>query len=393
MKKIIILGSTGSIGTQTLDVIRANPDEIQVLGLSAHENTDLFERQVREFRPKYVVQTSFSENPQEALMSLAQTADADLIVNALTGSAGLMPTYAAVKVGKTIALANKESLVMAGELIIKLAGETGAQILPIDSEMNAIWQMIGNKHSNLEKRGLGLVGSQSERTKGRGEPANAGLEGGNRRFPHKQNIEKIILTASGGPFWKWKREELEKVTAAQAIKHPTWKMGEKVSIDSATLMNKAFEIIETRWLFDIPAEKIEAVIHRQSIVHSFVQFIDGNTAAILSQPDMRIPISHALFYPARAKRAPSHLDVTQQTLTFEKPDFSLFEGPKLAYEVLQAGGILPAVFCMADEIAVKKFIAGEISFLGMYDFIKRALSKIQNAPLSLEALRELSLQI
>lgn len=359
MKKIVILGSTGSIGTQTLDVIRANPDEFQVLGLSAHENTDLLERQVREFRPQYVVQTSFSENPQEALMSLAQTADADLIVNALTGSVGLMPTYVVVKAGKTLVLANKESLVMAGELIMKLAGETGARILPIDSEMNAIWQCLS----------LPAQAKQSSR-----------------------DIEKIILTASGGPFWKWKREKLEKVTAAQAVKHPTWKMGEKVSIDSATLMNKAFEIIEARWLFDTPAEKIETTIHRQSIVHSLVQFIDGNTAAILSRPDMRIPISHALFYPARAQRAPSNLDFSQLALTFEKPDFSLFEGPKLAYEVLQAGGILPAVFCTADEIAVQKFIAGEISFLGIYDFIKNALGKIKNAPLSLDALTELRLR-
>lgn len=352
MKKIVILGSTGSIGTQTLDVIRANQGEFQILGLSAHEDADLLQRQVREFQPRYVLQTSVSENPQEALMSLAQTADADLIVNALAGSVGLMPTYAAVQAGKTIALANKESLVMAGELIMKLAGETGAQILPIDSEPSAIWQCCS--------------------------------------ATPRSDIGKIILTASGGPFWKWKREELEKVTAVQAVKHPTWKMGEKVSIDSATLMNKAFEIIETRWLFDIPPEKIDVVIHRQSIIHSLVQFTDGNTAAILSQPDMRIPISYALFYPARAKRAPSQLDFSQLALTFEKPDFSLFEGPKLAYEVLQAGGILPAVFCIADEIAVRKFIAGEISFLGIYDFVKKALEKIQNAPLSMEALEKLS---
>ncbi len=350
MKRIVILGSTGSIGSQTLDVVRAYPREFQIIGLCAHENTKLFERQVREFQPKYVVQTSVSENPEQALMTLAATPDADLVVNAVSGYAGFMPTYAAVKAGKTVALANKESLVMAGELIMDLAEKMGAKILPIDSEPSAIWQC---------------------------------LEG--QRSP----FEKIILTASGGPFWKWKHTELEKVTAVQALKHPTWKMGEKVSIDSATLMNKAFEIIEAHWLFQAPPEKIEVTIHRQSIVHSLVQFSDGNTVALLSPPDMRIPISYALFYPARAKRAPANLDFSQLQLTFEKPDFSIFQGPKLAYEVLKAGGILPAVFCMADEIAVKKFLAGELSFLGIYDFIKRALDTAANMPLSIEALSEL----
>lgn len=353
MKKIVILGSTGSIGTQTLEVVRAYPGEFQVVGLCAHANSELFERQVKEFQPKYVVQTSMSENPEQALMTLAATPEADLVVNALSGSAGLMPTYAAVKAGKTLALANKESLVMAGELIMKLAEKMGANILPIDSEPSAIWQCL------------------------EGRP---------------KDFEKIILTASGGPFWKWKQAELEQVTAAQALRHPTWQMGEKVSIDSATLMNKAFEIIEAHWLFDAAPEKIEVTIHRQSIVHSLVQFSDGNTAAILSEPDMRIPISYALFYPARAKRAPSHLDFAQLQLTFEKPDFSLFQGPKLAYEVLKAGGILPAVFCMADEIAVKKFLAGELSFLGIYDFIQRALDAGSNMPLSMEALHELPSQ-
>lgn len=349
MKNIVILGSTGSIGTQTLDVVRANPGEFKIIGLSAHENVELFERQTREFEPRHVLLTSVSENSAAALEALAQLAEADIVVNAVSGSAGLGPTLAAVKAGKRLALANKESLVMAGELVMKIAAEAGAQILPIDSEPSAVWQMPEGP------------------------------------------IEKIILTASGGPFWKWKREELEHVTKEQAVKHPTWKMGEKISVDSATLMNKAFEIIETRWLFDFEPSKIDVVIHRQSIVHALVQFCDGNTQAVLSQPDMRIPIGAALFWPDRAPRAPVHLDFSELQLTFEKPDYSIFEGPKLAYEVLGAGGIMPAAFCLADEIAVQKFLRGEIPFLGIYDFIKRNLEKVKNLPLSMEALKDLLL--
>lgn len=355
MKRIIILGATGSVGTQTLDVIRAHPGEFEVVGLSAHENTTLFETQVREFRPKYVLQTAMSENPGQELSALAVAPDADLIVNAISGSAGLLPAYAAIKAGKKIALANKESLVMAGELLMSLAAKTGAEILPIDSEPSAIWQMLNGKNCD--------------------------------------DVEKIILTASGGPFWKWKKEELGRVSAEQALKHPTWKMGEKVTIDSATLMNKAFEIIETRWLFNLPPEKIDVAIHRQSIIHSLVAWRDGNTSAIMSAPDMEIPLSYALFYPERRANTLPRLDFSQMQLTFEKPDYSLFEGPKLAHEVLAAGGIMPAVFCLADEIAVNKFLRGEISFFGIYDFIKRALEKMKNMPLSIEVLNELSVRI
>ncbi|MBI4994555.1 1-deoxy-D-xylulose-5-phosphate reductoisomerase [Candidatus Peregrinibacteria bacterium] len=361
MKRIIILGSTGSIGTQTLEIVRLYPDEFQILGLCAHSNTELFEKQVAEFKPKYVLQTVMSENPEAALMALASSPDADLIVNAIAGSAGLMPTFAAVKAGKRIALANKESLVMAGELIMELARKMGAEILPIDSEPSAIWQAL-----------------EAQRSDARGQ---------------NSEVEKIILTASGGPFWKWTREQLQKVTAAQALKHPTWDMGQKISIDSATLINKAFEIIETRWIFDIPPQKIDVVIHRQSIVHSMVQFVDGNISAILSQPDMKLPISYALFYPTRASASLSQLDFSKLTLTFEKPDYSVLEGPKIAYEVLKAGGIMPAVFCMADEIAVRKFLAGEISFLGIYDFIKRSLDRVKNTAISIESVKELMQKI
>lgn len=354
MKRIIILGSTGSIGTQTLEVVRANPDEFQILGLSSHSNTTLFEQQVAEFKPKYVLKTGHCENPEAALSSLAVSPDADLIVNAIAGSAGLMPTYAAVKAGQKIALANKESLVMAGELIMKLAKKTGAEILPIDSEMSAIWQILGLQNSLT-----------------------------------RDQIEKIILTASGGPFWKFPREKLRGVTAEQALKHPTWNMGQKISIDSATLINKAFEIIETRWLFNTPPEKIDVVIHRQSIVHSMVQFCDGNVSAILSQPDMRLSISYALNFPDRVPNNFPRVDFSKLNLTFEKPDYSILKGPKLAYEVLKAGGIMPAVLCIADEIAVKKFLGGEIKFLEIYDFIKRSLDRVKNAAVSIEALTEL----
>ncbi|MEK7524661.1 MAG: 1-deoxy-D-xylulose-5-phosphate reductoisomerase [Patescibacteria group bacterium] len=355
MKRIVLLGSTGSIGTQTLDIVRANPGEFEIIGLCAHSNTQLFQQQVREFRPKYVVQTGVSENPGLALASLASVGEADIVVNALAGSSGLLPTLAACKAGKVLAQANKESLVMAGQLIMEMAQKTGAQILPIDSEPSAIWQML--RHN---------------------EP--------------QSGIEKIILTASGGPFWKWKREELMQVSAEQALKHPTWKMGEKVSIDSATLMNKAFEIIETRWLFDVPPEKIDVTVHRQSTVHALVQFCDGNFSAVLSAPDMKIPIAHALFYPQRKPNNFARVDFLQLQWTFEKPDYSLFEGPRLAYEVLAAGGIMPAVFCLADEMAVSQFLQGQISFLEIYDVIKRALDNVKNTECSLEALEEISKQ-
>lgn len=367
MRKVILLGSTGSIGSQVLDVIRLYPDEFHVIGISAYENTALLETQAREFKPKYIVQTGVSENPQQALMALAETPEADFVVNAISGSAGLMPTYAACKAGKKIASANKESLVMAGELLMKLCKETGAEIIPIDSELSAVWQML----------------------KGNRQPSQSGTQ----QATGNSGIEKVILTASGGPFWKWRRKELEKVTVEQTLKHPTWKMGEKVSIDSATLINKAFEIIATRWLFDIPHEKIDITIHRQSIVHALLQFTDGNTLAVMSRPDMRIVIEAALFYPERRQNTLPRLDFSELQLTFEKPDCEIFEGHKLAYDVLKEGGIMPAVFCLADEIAVNKFLEGELSFLGIYDFIKRALERVKNMPLSLETLKAVQIII
>lgn len=352
MKCIVILGSTGSVGTQTLEVVRAHKNEFEIIGLSAHENTALFEAQVREFAPKYVVQTSMSENPEQALCSLAQAGECDLIVNAIGGTAGLAPTYAACLAGKTIALANKESVVMAGELIMETAKKFGAKILPIDSEPSAIWQILNNQMTN-------------------------------------RTVKKVILTASGGPFWKWKEGELACVTADQAVRHPTWKMGEKISVDSATLMNKAFEIIESHWLLNIPSEKIDVVVHRQSIVHALVQFNDGNFHAVLSAPDMRLPISYAMFYPNSFDNNFPEVDFSSLNLSFEKPDYSIFKGPMLAYDILREGGIMPAAFCLADEIAVQKFLRGEIGFLDIYPFIEHSLSKIKNSSLSMDSLREL----
>lgn len=341
MKKIVILGSTGSIGMQTLDVIRSHPGEFKVIGLCAHCNGELFEKQKCEFAPKKAVIQEAGEKEEDfsaRVCKLAAQEEADIVVNAISGQAGLKPTLAACKAGKILALANKESLVMAGESVMSLAKKYGAKILPIDSEPSAIWQM--------------LEGEKPE------------------------SVEKIILTASGGPFWGWPREKLEKVTPQQALNHPTWKMGPKVTIDSATLMNKAFEIIETRWLFNVPPEKIDVVIHRQSAVHSFVQFTDGNLKAVCAAPDMRVPISYVLFYDgkgkARAQNALPRLDLSKLNLTFEKPDYSILQGPKLAYEALQKGGDASAKLCIADELAVKKFLKGEISFLGVYDFIQSA---------------------
>lgn len=369
MKKVVILGSTGSIGTQTLEVVRRFPREFKVIGISAYKNKKLFKEQIREFEPQYAVQSAQAENFGKQLCELATLPQADLIVNALGGTSGLMPTYAAVSAGKFVALANKESMVMAGELLMKTAAKTvsnsinrraafraaGAQIIPIDSEISALWQMLRREHGAT----------------------------GNR------HIKKVILTASGGPFLGWPEEKLKDVTPAQALKHPTWKMGAKISIDSATLMNKAFEIIETSFLFGIAPEKIEVVIHPQSVVHALVEFSDGNIQAILSPPDMRIPISYALFYPERAAEVPqgSELDFSKLNLNFEKPATPFSEALELAGDVLRAGGIMPALLCKADEVAVSKFLDGEISFLEIIPYIKNSLRQAKNIELSYAALQ------
>ncbi|MBI2453789.1 1-deoxy-D-xylulose-5-phosphate reductoisomerase, partial [Candidatus Peregrinibacteria bacterium] len=322
MQRIVILGSTGSIGAQTLEVLRGSPQEFKVIGLSANHPSEAFEKQTAEFRPKHAIIASREKDPAKALCALASIAEADAIVNALAGAAGCLPTLAACRAGKKIALANKESLVMAGEQIMAEAARTGAEIVPIDSELSALHQI--------------LQGADDEA------------------------IEKVIITASGGPFLGWTRERLQNATPQQALEHPNWSMGKKVTVDSATLMNKAFEMIEAHRLFGLPMEKIEVVIHRQSIAHALVQWRDGNAQAVMSPPDMCIAIAAALWHPRRPPASFSRLfprlDFSKLHLDFAKPDFSLFPGPRLAAQVVKQGGIMPSVFAAADEQAVRQFL-------------------------------------
>ena len=347
---IALLGSTGSIGTQALEVIRENPDRFEVIVLVARQSTDLLIAQAREFRPQLVVIQSETCYPavREALSPLGisvatgSTAieeavclpEVDIVLTAMVGFSGLRPTLAAIGAKKTIALANKETLVVAGSLIRHEASKQGVKILPVDSEHSAIYQC--------------LVG---ERT-----PA-----------------EKILLTASGGPFRQHSLEALEQVTVAQALQHPNWVMGAKVTIDSASLMNKGLEMIEARWLFDLPAEQIEVLVHPQSIIHSMVQFADGSVKAQLGQPDMRLPIGYALGLSERVANAYPRLDFTQQTLTFEHPDMERFPNLALAYRALALGGTAPCALNAANEIAVEAFLAERLSFRAMSDLIATAL--------------------
>ncbi len=347
---IALLGSTGSIGTQALEVIRENPDRFEVIVLVARQSTDLLIAQAREFRPQLVVIQSETCYPavREALSPLGisvatgSTAieeavclpEVDIVLTAMVGFSGLRPTLAAIGAKKTIALANKETLVVAGSLIRHEASKQGVKILPVDSEHSAIYQC--------------LVG---ERT-----PA-----------------EKILLTASGGPFRQHSLEALEQVTVAQALRHPNWVMGAKVTIDSASLMNKGLEMIEARWLFDLPAEQIEVLVHPQSIIHSMVQFTDGSVKAQLGQPDMRLPIGYALGLSERVANAYPRLDFTQQTLTFEHPDMERFPNLALAYRALALGGTAPCALNAANEIAVEAFLSERLSFRAMSDLIATAL--------------------
>ena len=347
---IALLGSTGSIGTQALEVIRENPDRFEVIVLVARQSTDLLIAQAREFRPQLVVIQSETCYPavQEALSPLGisvatgSTAieeavclpEVDIVLTAMVGFSGLRPTLAAIGAKKTIALANKETLVVAGSLIRHEASKQGVKILPVDSEHSAIYQC--------------LIGETT--------PA-----------------EKILLTASGGPFRQHSPEALEQVTVAQALRHPNWVMGAKVTIDSASLMNKGLEMIEARWLFDLPAEQIEVLVHPQSIIHSMVQFADGSVKAQLGQPDMRLPIGYALGLSERVANAYPRLDFTQQTLTFEHPDMERFPNLTLAYRALALGGTAPCALNAANEIAVEAFLAERLSFRAMSDLIATAL--------------------
>jgi 1-deoxy-D-xylulose-5-phosphate reductoisomerase len=336
-----VLGSTGSIGTATLDVISHLSDRLSAVGLSAHRNTDALLGQIERHRPRWVALTDADSRRaidrsaldgtellfgEDGVRHMVTDADTDIVVSAIVGAAGLAGTWAALEAGKTVALANKETLVVAGPLVMRLARERGAKLLPVDSEHSAVFQA--------------LTGSK------RGE------------------VRRIVLTASGGPFRGKCRADLEDVTAADALRHPTWRMGPKITIDSATLMNKALEVIEARWLFDLAPEQIEVIVHPESIVHSFVEFVDGSVLAQLSPPDMRLPIQFALTYPDRVAGPAKQLDWRELTgLHFEPPDHETFPALQLGYEVARRGGTCGAVLNAANEAAVGRFLSGDLSFL------------------------------
>ena len=354
-KTIAILGSTGSIGTQTLDVVREHPDLFEVYALTAHSKVDLLIRQAREFQPEMVVIVDETLYPQlkealsdlpikvwageEALSQVVQAEPIQIVLTALVGYAGLKPTIQAIKSGKTIALANKETLVVAGDLVSRLALENRTPILPVDSEHSAIFQC--------------LIG-----------------EGNNP-------IEKIWLTASGGPFRNYTQEQLEKVTRSDALKHPNWNMGAKITIDSASMMNKGFEMIEAKWLFDIPPQQIEIVIHPQSIIHSMVQFADSSVKAQMGLPDMRLPIQYALSYPDRIFSSFPRLDFTRcRDLTFEEPDRKKFRNLAFAFEAVEKGGNMPCILNAANEIAVDAFLKDQCGFLQMSEIIEQTMRSV-----------------
>jgi 1-deoxy-D-xylulose-5-phosphate reductoisomerase len=349
IKRLAVLGSTGSIGTQTLEIVRALPGRFKVLGLAAGQNIDLLAKQVREFKPELVacsgmtvkeIKNHLNVTDLEFLSpeDIASHPDIDMVVMAISGTAGLNATLAAVRAGKQIALANKESLVSAGEIITKEAKKHGAKILPVDSEHSAIWQCL-----------------RGEKTKAR----------------------RIILTASGGPFRRYSKEQMAGITVAQALNHPSWKMGKKVTIDSATLMNKGLEVIEARWLFDMPIRDVTVLVHPQSVIHSMVEFADGSVKAQLGYPDMRLPIQYALSYPDRLKNAElPRLDWGKiRELNFEPPDMDKFPCLGMAIEAGKAGGTCPAVLCAADEAAVDLFLAGRLQFNDISRLVARALEK------------------
>ncbi len=350
MKRLAILGSTGSIGRQTLDVVRTLPQAFEVIGLAAGGNVSLLGEQIREFGPEFVFYSGQAKSPQEhwggvqcqfmSLEDLAHHPRVDVVVVATSGKVGLGATLAAAKAGKSIALANKESLVMAGEIITAEAKRNGARIMPVDSEHSAIWQCLNGE---------------------RQEPA------------------QLILTASGGPFLHYSPEQLERVTVEQALRHPSWRMGKKVTIDSATLMNKGLEVIEAHWLFNMPADKIRVLIHPQSIVHSMVEFIDGSVKAQLSIPDMRLPIQYALSYPDRLPnpQLPRLEWDSFANLDFEQPDLVRFSCLKLAIEAGKKGGSYPAVLCAADEVAVEMFLTRRIGFADIARFVEKVLERHQ----------------
>lgn len=358
MKKIVILGATGSIGRQTLEVIKFHPEEFQVIALTARNNYEILAKEAKIFKPKFLVLENQEKIPllrkylgsysgeiysgEDGLIKAAQLKEADLIVVALVGISGLKPTLAAIKARKNIALANKETLVTGGELVIKEIEKYKVSIFPIDSEHSAIWQCLKEKD--------------------------------------KPALKKIILTSSGGPFRNYTLTKLKKVNLEKALKHPTWKMGAKITIDSATLMNKGFEVLEAKWLFKVPLSQIEVIIHPESIIHSLVEFIDGSILAQLSYPDMRIAISYAISDGRRLNNPWNKLDLLKVKLNFEKPNLKLFPCLKLAYLSGERGGSFPVVLNAANEVAVDLFLKRKIDFLEISKIINRALDKHEFIP-------------
>lgn len=361
LQDITILGSTGSIGTQTLDVVRAHSDRFRVRILTAGRNWRLLADQAREFHPDLVVIADESAYPDlcdelkdtgtevsagtHAIIEGAELLDKDIVVGAMVGYSGLIPTLHAIEKGKTIALANKETLVAGGALVTESCRRTGARLLPVDSEHSAIFQCL------------------------QGEDHDA--------------VRKIILTASGGPFRSTPVQQFPDITPDQALKHPNWDMGAKVTIDSASMMNKGFEMIEARWLFDVKPEDIEVLVHPQSVIHSMVEYRDGSVKAQLGNPDMRMPIRYALGYPERLESVAPRLSLTDYgALTFERPDIQKFPLLKLAYETIAAGGNAPTVLNAANEVAVKAFLDKKIKFTDMHALAVETLSKIPNTPIA-----------
>ncbi|MBQ7920861.1 MAG: 1-deoxy-D-xylulose-5-phosphate reductoisomerase [Lachnospiraceae bacterium] len=360
MKKIAILGSTGSIGTQTLEIVREQAGELEVLGLAAGGNVELMESQVREFKPRLVcmwteeaaadLRTRVADMDvkvvcgMEGLLEIAVMEEISVLVTAIVGMIGIRPTIAAIKAGKDIALANKETLVCAGHIIMPLAKQYGVSILPVDSEHSAIFQSLN------------------------GEPAG--------------RISKILLTASGGPFRGKTTEELKNMKVEDALKHPNWSMGRKITIDSSTLVNKGLEVMEAKWLFGVEASQIQVVVHPQSIIHSMVEYVDGAIMAQLGVPDMKLPIQYALFYPDRRPMQDNRVDFFKLgSITFEEPDMDTFYGLKMAYEALEIGGSMPTVYNAANEKAVALFLDRKISYLQIPEMIEKSMSShvlIQN---------------
>lgn len=352
-RKLAILGSTGSIGTQALDVVREHSDKFEVYAITANNSLDLLVQQAREFQPEVVVianedkyealKEALADLPvkvwagMDSIVQVVQSEPIDIVLTAMVGYAGLAPTISAIKAKKPIALANKETLVVAGELITELALENKVPILPVDSEHSAIFQCLNGECSP---------------------------------------IEKILLTASGGPFRKFSKDELQKVTKHQALKHPNWDMGAKITIDSATLMNKGFEMIEAKWLFGLTPDQVQVVVHPQSIIHSMVQFEDSSIIAQMGLPDMRLPIQYAFAYPNRLKSNFERLDIFKLgTMTFEEPDMDRFRNLAFAFDAANKGGNMPCIVNAANEIVVEAFLKEKIGFLEMSDIIEKTMLK------------------